>query len=344
MALVVFPLVGALSDGTSSRFGRRRPWIAVGTLAFAGGLVVLGLQHGVPGIAVGWAISLGGFAAVSAALTAMIADQVPVGQRGIASAFVATPQAVGTVIGLAVVEALALSQSGSYALTAALLVVLMLPFLVRAPDAPITVRRRFTARTVLGGVWIDPRSHPDFAWTLAGRLLVNLGNAVGTTLLLYFLGSGLHRADPEGDLIPIVLVYLACLVVATLVAGRWSDRIGRRRPFVAAAAALQAVAAAVIAIVPSYGSTMVAAAFLGAGYGVFLSVDQALATQVLPDADSRGKDLGIMNIAVAVPQAFGPIVGAGVIALFGGFGALFTTAAVLSALGALAVARVRSVA
>jgi MFS family permease len=77
---------------------------------------------------------------------------------------------------------------------------------------------------------------------------------------------------------------------------------------------------------------------------VFLSVDQALATQVLPDAADRGKDLGIMNVALAVPQAFGPIVGAGLMLLFGGFSALFVGAAVLSVLGALSVARVRSVA
>jgi len=141
-----------------------------------------------------------------------------------------------------------------------------------------------------------------------------------------------------------VLVYLVCLVVGTLVAGRASDRKGRRRVFVAVAAVLQGVAGAVLAVAPAYGTALVAAAFLGAGYGVFLSVDQALATQVLPDAADRGKDLGIMNVALAVPQAFGPIVGAALMLLFGGFAALFVGAAVLSALGALSVARVRSVA
>ena len=113
--------------------------------------------------------------------------------------------------------------------------------------------------------------------------------------------------------------------------------------FVAAAALLQGIAALLLIIAPSLPVTFVAGAFLGLGYGCFLSVDQALATQVLPDPESRGKDLGIMNIAMAVPQAFGPLVGAGLVALTGGFAAVFAAAATLSILGAVAVARVKGV-
>jgi MFS family permease len=347
-ALLVFPVVGALSDATGSRFGRRRPWIAAGTAMFAAGLLLLGIQDSVVGIALAWAVALAGFAAVSSALTALIADQVPVAQRGVVSAFVSVPQAAGTIIGLVLVEALALSRLGSYALTALVLVVLVLPLLLRIPDPPAPVRTPGIARLriaqIAASLWIDPRTHPDFAWTLAGRLLVNLGNALGTSLLLYWLADGLGDVHAADDLIPLVLVYLVALVVASLVAGRASDRSGRRRVFVGAAAALQAVAGLLLAIVPAYGTTLIGGALLGAGYGVFLAVDQALATQVLPDPADHGKDLGVMNVALAVPQAFGPIVGAALIAASGGFAALFVGAGVLSALGAVSVSRVRGVA
>jgi MFS family permease len=344
-ALLVFPVVGALSDVTVSRFGRRRPWIAVGTAMFAGGLLLLGIQHSIVGVAAAWSLALAGFAAASSALTALIADQVPVGQRGLVSAFVSVPQAAGTILGLLLVEALALAQSGSYAVVAAVLLVLVLPLLLRIPDRQVprsAVHLRLSRITA--SLWIDPRTHPDFAWTLAGRLLVNLGNALGTSLLLYFLADGLGDRHAEDDLIPLVLVYLVALIVASLVAGRASDRSGRRRVFVAAAAVLQAAAGLLLAIVPAYGTALIGAALLGAGYGVFLAVDQALATQVLPDPADRGKDLGIMNVALAVPQAFGPLVGAWLIVVLGGFPALFVGAGVLSALGALSVSRVRGVA
>jgi MFS family permease len=88
---------------------------------------------------------------------------------------------------------------------------------------------------------------------------------------------------------------------------------------------------------------IVAAGLLGIGYGAFLSVDQALATQVLPNALTRGKDLGIMNIATTVPQALGPLLGAWLVAVVVGFTGLFLIAAIASVLGALAVLPVKGV-
>ena len=91
------------------------------------------------------------------------------------------------------------------------------------------------------------------------------------------------------------------------------------------------------------GAATVAAALLGLGYGCFLSVDQALATEVLPDQLSRGKDLGIMNIALTVPQAFAPMLGALLVSAVGGFTLLFVISGVTALAGALAVAQVKGV-
>jgi len=95
--------------------------------------------------------------------------------------------------------------------------------------------------------------------------------------------------------------------------------------------------------VPDYNVAMFAAALLGVGYGCFMSIDQALATQVLPDAHTRGKDLGIMNIATAFPQAIAPLIGAFVVAISGGFEALFFASAAFAILGGFAVMPIRSV-
>src|SRR5690606_2310860 len=183
----------------------------------------------------------------------------------------------------------------------------------------------------------------DFGWTLLSRILVNIGNALGTTLLLYFLLFGLEREDAEGDLILLTLVYMVFLIAASLGLGRLSDRMGRRKPFVVVAAGLQALAALLLAVVPDFTVALVAAALLGVGYGAFLSVDQALATQVLPDPATRGKDLGVMNIATTVPQAVSPLLGAWIVAAFAGFVGLFLLAGLVTILGALAVLPVRGV-
>ncbi|MDN4638658.1 MFS transporter [Agreia sp. PsM10] len=344
-AFIAFPVTGLLSDRTTSRFGRRRPWIAGGALLFAVSLLLLGLQDGFVGMGVFWTLSIIGFCILTAALTATISDRVPVGQRGFVSGWISAPQAVGTILGLVLVLTLFTGQFGGYAAMAVLLVVLAAPFLIFGRDEVLT---REAARSVPRGrlideLWISPRLYPDFGWTLLGRILVNTGNALGTTLLLYFLMYGLNDENAEDDLIVLTLIYMVFVVLSSLGAGALSDRLGRRRIFVFVSSTLQAVAALLLAFVPELSVAMIAAGLLGAGYGCFLSVDQALATQVLPDPATRGKDLGIMNIATAVPQAMAPLLGAAVVAWLGGFQGLFILSALFAFGGALAVARIRSV-
>ncbi|WP_449373847.1 MFS transporter [Arthrobacter psychrolactophilus] len=344
-AIVAYPLTGALSDRTSSRFGRRRPWIAAGTAGFALSLAVLGAQTSLWGIGICWVAASTFFCVLTAALTAAISDQVPIKQRGYVSGWISAPQAIGIIAGLVLVTALGLSTFSSYALLAALLVALGLPFLILVPDQvlPAGVMPPLTIRILLEGMWISPRKFPDFGWTLLSRILVNLGNAFGTSLLLYFLMYGLKVSDAEGSLITLTLVYMVFVIIASLFLGRLSDKLGRRRAFVLGASALQAVAALILAFVPSLGAATVAAGLLGLGYGCFLSVDQALATEVLPDQLSRGKDLGIMNIALTVPQAFAPMLGALLVSATGGFTLLFIVSGLTALAGAAAVAQVKGV-
>ncbi|TDP99513.1 MULTISPECIES: MFS transporter [unclassified Leifsonia] len=343
-AIVAYPLTGALSDRTTSRFGRRRPWIAAGAVVFAVSLVLLGLQTTMVGMGVFWSLALTGFCILTAALTATISDQVPVDQRGYVSGWISAPQAIGIILGVALVTYVFVGAFVGYTAMAVLLVVLVLPFLF-LPDAvlPVELRERMSFRGVIEGLWISPREHPDFGWTLLSRVLVNFGNAFGTSLLLYFLEFGLRDPNADDDLLILILVYMVFVIVASLVLGRLSDRLGRRKAFVFASSAVQGVAALLLAFVPQLSVAIVAAALLGIGYGCFLSVDQALATQVLPDPESRGKDLGIMNIALAVPQAVAPLFGAVIVAALGGFAGLFVLSAVFAFAGALAVARVKAV-
>lgn len=342
-ALIAYPLTGALSDRTTSRFGRRRPWILAGTLLFAASLLVLGIQESIVGIGIFWALALTGYCVLTAALTATISDQVPVRQRGFVSGWMSAPQAVGVILGLVLVTELFVGQFLGYAVMAALLVLLVVPFLIWVPDAVLERAEPLTFRTFIEGFWISPRAYPDFGWTLLSRVLVNFGNAFGTALLFQFLAYGLRVDDPEGTLIILTLIYMVFVILASLILGRLSDKLGRRKVFVFVAAAIQGAAALLLAFVPQIEVAMVAAALLGLGYGCFLSVDQALATQVLPDPQTRGKDLGIMNIATAVPQAVAPLLGALIVAALAGFQGLFLLAAGAAILGALAVLPIRSV-
>jgi MFS family permease len=190
---------------------------------------------------------------------------------------------------------------------------------------------------------VSPRRHPDFAWAWLTRFLVQLGNALGTLYLLYFLTDRVHYADPEAGLLTLILVYTAALVATTVIAGRRSDRTGRRKVFVIWSGVVMAVAALLLAAWPVWPVAIVAAAVLGAGYGVYVAVDAALITQVLPAAADRAKDLGVINIANSAPQVLGPALSAPIVVHLGGYPVLYVVTALVTLAGSVLVQQIRSV-
>ncbi len=340
VALLALPLFGALCDRTRTRFGRRRVWIVAGAVVFAAGLVATGLQHTWIGVGVAWLVATVGIDMATAGATAVIADQVPDEQRGAISAAIYGPQAVGILIGVGLLTAIGTKGVLGYALLAVLLLACTAPFVRAQRDAVAMSVPPLTARSIVAGLWVR---NADFGWAFGGRTLVNVGNALGTTYLFYFLQDDLKLAHPADGLLVLTLVYLVFTLVATVWGGRASDRSGRRRPYVAIAAFLQAIASLLLTVAPTFGAALVAAAFLGAGYGAYMSVDQALVTAVLPDATSRAQDLGIMNIGSVGPQALAPLAAGLIITELGGYPVLFAASGVTTVIGALLVFRIRSV-
>lgn len=340
VALVTLPLFGALCDRTRSRFGRRRVWVLAGVLVYIAGLLLTGFQTSWIAVGLAWAGASLGANMAMAGLTAAIADEVPSSQRGYISSAIYGPQAVGIVVGILAVESVH-TASIRYAILALALGICAVPFVRAYRDVPITAAALpLSLRAVAGSLYIR---NADFNWAFGARLLVNLGNALGTTYLLYFLRDDLRVHDPDGHLLVLTVIYLVFTLVATYAGGMLSDRTGRRRVFVATASVLQAVAALQLTFFPSFGTALVAAAFLGAGYGAFMSVDQALITAVLPDAADRAKDLGIMNVGSVGPQALAPLAASVIIGSLGGYSILFGTAGVTTLIGAALVYRVRTV-
>ena len=75
-----------------------------------------------------------------------------------------------------------------------------------------------------------------------------------------------------------------------------------------------------------------------------MAVDLALVTDVLPDPEAAAKDLGVFNMANALPFAFAPAVAPAVLAASGGsYGVLYAVAGLCAALAALAILPVKGV-
>ncbi|KAB1937615.1 MFS transporter [Micromonospora sp. ALFpr18c] len=349
-AVLANPLAGALSDRTCLRilgreFGRRHVWTAGGAVLGAAALVLLAQQRTIAGVALGWVAAQVCFNAMLASLTAAIPDRVPVPQRGGVSGWVGIPQALGLVLGAVLVTAVVTGNAAGYLAIAVAILLLSLPFALFTPDDPLPRAHRPALRTraLLASMWISPRRHPDFAWAWITRFLVQLGNALGTLYLLYFLTDGVRHPDPEGGLLVLILLYTLGMMLTAVVAGRLSDRSGRRKVYVIASGLIMAVAALLLAVAPIWPMAIVAALLLGAGYGVYLSVDAALITQVLPRATDRAKDLGVINIANSAPQVLGPALSAPLVVHLGGYPTLYAVTAVVTLVGSALVVKIRSV-
>ncbi|TNH26767.1 MFS transporter [Micromonospora orduensis] len=349
-AVLANPLAGALSDRTCLRiggreFGRRHVWTAGGALIGAAALVLLAQQRTILGVALGWVAAQVCFNAMLASLTAAIPDRVPVTQRGGVSGWVGIPQALGLVLGAVLVTAVVTGNAAGYLAIAVAILLLSLPFALFTADEPLprTHRPALRARALLASMWISPRRHPDFAWAWITRFLVQLGNALGTLYLLYFLTDGVRHPDPEGGLLVLILLYTLGMMLTAVVAGRLSDRSGRRKIYVITSGLVMAVAALLLAVAPVWPMAIVAALLLGAGYGVYLSVDAALITQVLPRATDRAKDLGVINIANSAPQVLGPALSAPLVVHLGGYPTLYAVTAAITLIGSVLVVKIRSV-
>ncbi|MER5361412.1 MFS transporter [Streptomyces sp. NPDC002785] len=346
VAVVANPLAGAWSDRTTSRFGRRRPWILGGALAGAAGLAVTATQHTVAGVAVGWCLAQAGLNAMLVGVTTPIADRVPLTQRAQVSGWTGLMQSFGLVLGALITTQLITGVRSGYGTLAVLTVALALPFVLRHSEPPLSraLRPAFDARAFARSLWVSPRQHPDFGWAWLTRFLINLGNALGTLYLFYFLADAVHYGDPGTGVLILTVIYTLCAALTAIPAGVLSDRVGRRKVFVVLCSFVMAAAAVLLALLHTWPSALAAAAVLGAGYGVYLAVDQALVTQVLPEAAGRAKDLGVINIANSGPQVLAPALAAPIITHLGGYTGLYTTTALVTLIGGLLVNRIRSVA
>jgi MFS family permease len=226
-------------------------------------------------------------------------------------------------------------------------------FFVLLFAATLTDRRLHAAdkpawslRELASTFYVNPRRNPDFAWAFTSRFMFVLAYAFLTTFQAYYLLEKLGSAEEDvpRQLFLATVAMSSMVVVASLLGGWLSDRTGRRKAFVCAASVVFGLALFFIALADSYNAFVVGMAVGGVGFGLYTAVDLALVADVLPDPDSAAKDLGVMNIAGALPSSVAPAVAPAILALgHGSYGVLYAVAGACGVLGAGAILRVKRV-
>src|SRR5205085_9874811 len=95
-----------------------------------------------------------------------------------------------------------------------------------------------------------------------------------------------------------------------------------------------------IAVATDFNGFVVGMAISGLGFGMYTAVDLALVADVLPDEASVAKDLGVFNIAGALPFALAPAIAPAILAV-GSYGTLYAVAGTCACIAAAAIIPVK---
>lgn len=339
-ATVFNPVAGALSD----RSGRRNPWILAGGLGTIAAMALLGNMHTVLLVAIAWCVGQAVMNIYQAAITSVVPDRVPLECRGTASAAVGLGVPLGSVIGVVLASVVADRYSAGYLALGVLVAVAAVIFTAGAREQRMPPKKSVPLRTQ-AAAFLSVLREQDFRWAFIGRALLVLGYFCVVGYQLYILQDhirlpeGMKPATAVAVLTPISAVGMT---LSTILGGILSDRLDRRKPFVAISSLLAAVALLIPVLSPTWGGMLAFSLLNGLAFGCFMAVDTALVTMVLPKAEDAARDMGVLNIASAGPQFLAPFVASAVVGLVG-YAPLFVLGGLLSVLGALAVVPIRSV-
>ena len=350
LAAVIFnALGGRISDRSTSRFGRRRPWLIVGALGMLVGLALIALAPGAALMAVGWFLAQAAGNLALAAYVASIADQLSPAQYGRASGLVGIASNLAVMIATWLASALTGNMVALFLVPGLIGMVLVLVFAFMLPEPVLRENRLpFNLRELVLTFWRNPVKFPDFGLAWGGRFTIILASFMFTTFRVLYMENhlGLDAGSATLAVATGVTIYTVTSMVASLAAGWLSDLLGRRKILVAASILIFGLATYLLLHADTVTAFYVVEAIMGLAYGTYIAVDLALVLEVLPDREQAGKDMGVFNIANALPQSLAPAFGGFLLANLGGgtdFTALLVAALVAAVIGAVLTMFIRGV-
>ncbi|MEP7179451.1 MAG: MFS transporter [Pseudonocardiales bacterium] len=346
LAMVGNPFFGKLSDRTSSRLGMRRPWLVIGWVGGSLGILIVALAPNLAGVLIGWWIAQLFFNALLAALLAVLPDQIPAAQRGQVSGVLGVCLPIASVTGTFVVELFTGNQLAMFLAPCGIGGFFILLFAVTLKDRQLDVAHKpaWSLREFASTFYVNPRKNPDFAWAFGSRFMFVLAYAFLITYQAYYLlhELGSAEADVPHQIFLSTLTQSGIIIAASLIGGQLSDRTGRRKVFVLSASITYGVAMLLVATAGNFDGFLIGMAVGGLGFGVYMAVDLALVVDVLPAGGSDAKNLGVFNIAAALPFSIGPALASAVLAVAGGsYAVLYAVAGACAIVGAAAILPVK---
>lgn len=340
VASVVNILVGVVSDQTVMRPRGRRPWVALGLVLTLASYAVLHSVSTRIGLIVGIVLFQSALNLMLAPLSAIAADEIPDQQKGLAGGLMGAVYTFGALAGMAVTASAGLAEGAQLTIVGGLVAACVTPFLLisrkRGPIVPASVpvieagreRERNLAR-----VWI-------------ARLLVQIAGSILFAYLVFYFET-VERSGPQLSPTETArqVAWLAGsvtigLIPLSIAAGRLSDAVRSRKPFLLIAGAMITVGLAVMALLPQWTTAAVGYVLFACGVGVFLALQGAYAMQLLIRPEHRGRDMGVLNLTNTLPAVIAPFL-AFLMAGEGDFRNLLLVLTALAAIALILLARIR---
>ncbi|HYH92507.1 MAG TPA: MFS transporter [Candidatus Saccharimonadales bacterium] len=322
IAVIVQPTIGSISDYTVSRWGRRKPYIFIGSVLDVVFLVGIALSNDLLAIAAFVALLQFSSNFAQGPFQGYVPDLVPGPQVGLASALVGMMQILGNVSGFVIGGLAVATDQFALGLVALgiLELVTMLSVVIRVREGtPPKPRNGRSWASIAAEAWgTDILRERSFLWLVSSRLAVLMAGGILTNLAAFYLARSLGMSQEEAGAAFIVMVGLVALgtVIAVVPSARISDRVGRK-PVIYVSCAIGAVGLAFAAIAPSFPVALLGSTLYGLSAGIFLAVDWALMTDIIPKASS-GRYMGLSNVATASAGVLAIAVGGSLMDAVGG--------------------------
>jgi MFS family permease len=351
IAMIIQPVAGAVSDRWASRWGRRRPLIFLGTITDFLFLGVLAIAGGLPGLAIGYIGLQFTSNTAHGPVQGLLPDLVPPEQLGRGSAMKSALDMLGLIVASLLMGRFLL-ENGSNWLAAVVIVAAVLAIttlITLAGSREQDSRGKASTAPLHEKPWdmfrVQWSTAPGFAWLILSRFVFLAGVYGVQAFAQYFIRDTLGVADPvklTGDLMAAIALSLMAFAFGS---GWLCDRFGRK-PLHVVAALLVAGGSLLMILAHSPTAVLLCGSIIGAGAGVFLTSNWALATDLAPQAEA-GKFLGLTNLATAGAGALSRFTGPALDWLnnlqpgrFMGYTALFISSAFFALLALIVLLKV----
>lgn len=349
ISLFVNVFVGAMSDQTRSRLGKRTPWYLAGGLISAISFYCIGIPSTGMGVLIAYSFANIGQNMMTAPIVATISDVVPEKNRGLISAAygggITVGQAMGTLLGSILIFN---TKSGFFiaAILYTLASVLAFVFLPKEEATTDSFEKKDNIFKVLVYSFTPPiKNSRDFWLAFTCRTSLIVAYQMIAAYQLYILENYIGQTKQVSASVISMMSIITMIVAfgATVVSGPLSDKIGRRKPPIIISCILYGIGILMPLIFPSILGMLLFAGIAGLGYGMYMAVDQALNIDVLPNKKDAGKDLGFLNIASCAGQAVGAGITSTIVTVTGSYTVVFPVAIFITLIAVVSVWRIKGV-